>query len=244
VGDAGNFSQAHIPGAVLVEPTELVDGRPPANGRLPSTERLISLFSRLGYTPDMKIVLYDEEGGGWAGRMGWTLDIIGHDDWTYLDGGIHSWHAAGFPLESGDPPTIPPSDVSLTFDMHPVAEVSDLLDAIKQGSEVIWDVRSAEEYAGLKSGSARAGHIPGAVHLDWLELKDPNRSLRLAQELPALLAAHGVTGEVPIITHCQTHHRSGLSYMVGRLLGYEIRAYHGSWAEWGNREDTPIETGR
>jgi thiosulfate/3-mercaptopyruvate sulfurtransferase len=47
----------------------------------------------------------------------------------------------------------------------------------------------------------------------------------------------------PVITHCQSHHRSGLSYMVGRLLGFaNIRAYHGSWGEWGNRDDLPIET--
>ena len=244
VGDPGNYSQAHIPGALLVEPRELVDGRPPASGRLPSAERLTALFSRLGYEPNLEIVLYDEEGGGWAGRMAWTLDIIGHATWSYIDGGIHSWHAAGLPLEGGNPPEVTPTDVALTLDMGPVAEIDDVLRAIKGGDEVIWDVRSAEEFAGLKSGSARAGHIPGAVNLDWLALKDPNRGLRLAEDLPALLAAHGVSGDTPIITHCQTHHLSGLSYLVGRLLGYEIRAYHGSWAEWGNRDDTPVETGR
>jgi thiosulfate/3-mercaptopyruvate sulfurtransferase len=227
----------------LVEPRELVDGTPPAGGRLPSAERLTALFGRIGYVPDQEVVLYDEEGGGWAGRMAWTLDIIGHAAWSYIDGGIHSWHAAGLPLEMGAPPAITPTQVTLNLDLSPVAEIPDILRAIASGNEVIWDVRTAEEYAGLKSGSSRAGHIPGALHLDWQALKDPNRGLRLTEQMPGLLAAHGLTGDRPIITHCQTHHRSGLSYMVGRLLGYDIRAYHGSWSEWGNREDTPIETG-
>ena len=72
-------------------------------------------------------------------------------------------------------------------------------------------------------------------------LKDPTRALRLTEGLTELLAAHGIDPTVPTITHCQTHHRSGLSYMIGRLLGFsEIRAYHGSWAEWGNRDDLPV----
>ena len=243
VGDPANFVQAHIPGAVLVEPRELVDGTPPAVGRLPDQQRLTHLFERLGYRPDLEIVLYDEEGGGWAGRLAWTLDIIKHPRWAYLNGGIHAWHAAGLPLEAGNPPNIEPTAVALDFDHAPIAEIPDVLAAIEKGNETIWDVRSAEEYSGQKSGSQRAGHIPGAVNLDWMALKDPTRALRLKENLTELLAVHGVTGEQPIITHCQTHHRSGLSYMIGRLLGWQIRAYQGSWSEWGNREDTPIETG-
>jgi len=74
---------------------------------------------------------------------------------------------------------------------------------------------------------------------------DPARQLRLIEHLPELLAAHGISPEKQVITHCQTHHRSGLTYLAARLLGFpRIRAYHGSWGEWGNRDDTPVETGR
>jgi 3-mercaptopyruvate sulfurtransferase SseA len=108
----------------------------------------------------------------------------------------------------------------------------------------VWDCRSAEEFRGQKSGSARAGHIPGAVHLDWLDLMDRARALRLRTDLEALLAERGIDRGRDVVTHCQTHHRSGLSYLVARLLDFpRIRAYPGSWSEWGNRTDTPVATG-
>ena len=95
------FSQAHIQGAIGVEPQELVCGIPPATGLLPDREHLQMLFARIGYRPDLNYVLYDDEGGGWAGRFAWTLDVIGHDGWQYLNGGLHAWHAAGLPLVGG-----------------------------------------------------------------------------------------------------------------------------------------------
>jgi thiosulfate/3-mercaptopyruvate sulfurtransferase len=244
VGAADTFRLAHVPGAVLVQPGELIDGRPPASGRLPDVGRLTDLFRRLGYAPDLEIVVYDDEGGGWAGRFAWTLDVIGHHHWCYLNGGLAAWHQAGLPLEQGEGLIPEPSTASITIDPGPIAEAEDVMRAIDDPDQVIWDVRSAEEYAGLRSGSRRAGHVPGAVNLDWQLLKDPSRGLRLREDLADLLPRYGIDPGRQIITHCQTHHRSGLSYMVGRLLGYDrIRAYQGSWAEWGNRDDTPITTG-
>jgi thiosulfate/3-mercaptopyruvate sulfurtransferase len=234
------FEQAHIPGAVLIEPAELVCGIPPASGKLPSTAQIAATLSRVGYQPDQRIIAFDDEGGGWAGRLFWTLDVIGHHDWAYLDGGLHAWHAAGLPLAQGASAPAPAEPCEITVDTAPIAEIPDVMAAIDDADSVIWDVRSAEEYAGLRSGSARRGHIPGAVNLDWELLKDANRQLRLIDNLDDVAASLGLLQAKQIITHCQTHHRSGLSYLVGRLLGLNIKAFHGSWAEWGNDPNTPI----
>lgn len=237
------YDVAHLPGAVNVEPRELVSGVPPAIGRLPHRARLTALFRRIGYTHGAEVVTLDDEGGGWAGRFAWTLDVIGNNNWRYLDGGLHAWHAAGLPL-SRETTTRQPTDVEVDIDPRPIAEAEDILAQLGDPGFLVWDCRSAEEFAGREVAAARAGHIPGAVNLDWLELMDRGRQLRLTEDVEALLARHGITPDRDIVTHCQTHHRSGLTYMTARLLGFpRVRAYHGSWSEWGNRLDTPVETG-
>ena len=243
IGDPQSYAAGHIPDAVLVTPAQLVSGAPPATGRLPERERLDELFSELGYDPSLSFVAYDDEGGGWAGRFLWTLDVIGHSRWHYLNGGLHAWVHDGLPLERV-PHRRAPAPTQVSIDHEHIAEVDDVLESIDDPNMCVWDCRSAAEYRGEKRAAARAGHIPGAVNLDWLELMDPDRGLRLRDDLTDLLARHGISPSTRLITHCQTHHRSGLSYLVARLLGFESpRAYHGSWSEWGNRDDTPIHTG-
>ena len=244
VASADAYAAAHIAGAVHVAPGELVSGIRPATGQLPDDARLEALFSRIGYRPDATIVVYDDEGGGWAGRFIWTLDIIGYRDWWYLNGGIHAWAAAGLPLQRA--PVHPhPTKVHLSIDRGPIADAQDVIDRLGDASVVVWDCRSIDEYTGRRATAARNGHIPGAVHLDWLDLMDRERQLRLRTDVEALLTARGITRDKEVIAHCQTHHRSGLAYLVARALGYpKIRGYHGSWSDWGNRDDTPIETGQ
>jgi len=237
-----NWAQLHIPGAVHINPSELVCGVPPAAGKLPSLPMLSATFARIGYHPDQHIVVYDDEGGGWAGRFIWTLDVIGHKHYSVLDGGLHSWYKEQHPV-TADVRAVTPTNVSLTIHPDVIAELDTVLESLGKPGVKIWDARSKEEYLGLRSSSARAGHIPGAINLDWLDVMDRSRNLRLLplEQIRTRLDELGIHAGDRIITHCQSHHRSGLTYLVAKLLGFDAQGYHGSWGEWGNNPDVPVE---
>lgn len=235
-----HYSRHHLPGAIHVSPAEIVSGIKPAVGKLPTEERLKALLERIGYSPERHIVAYDDEGGGWAGRFIWTMVVLGHESCSYLNGGLIAWAQAQLPLTAVTP-DITPTRVAITINRDVIAEKEDVLSAIDDENTQIWDARSAEEYAGSRVVAARGGHVPGAINLDWLDLMDPDRQLRLRADLAELVRERGLNSDKAIITHCQTHHRSGLTWLAGRFLGLNIRAYPGSWSEWGNDPDTPID---
>lgn len=243
VSSAENYQQHHVPGAIHVEPKALQLGTPPVPGKLPTLEQLNALFSRIGLSDQHHVIVYDDEGGGWAGRLIWTLDVIGHPHYSYLNGGLSAWVNEGYPVEIAVNEGLA-TRYQASINSAPIADIDDILAHLGSDHLAIWDARSPEEYTGSKVVAKRGGHIPGAINLNWLELMDRNRNLRLV-ELDGLqhrLNTLGLTKDKQIITHCQTHHRSGLSYLAMKILGYtEIKGYHGSWSEWGNREDTPVE---
>ena len=236
------FIKHHIPESALIEPAELVCGIKPAIGKLPDAEKLSLVFSRIGLRKDKHVVAYDDEGGGWAGRLIWTLDILGHQNCSFLNGGLVAWINESYPISS-DPPKQDPSDYIAKIDRKFIANLEDVLNQIGDASAIVWDARDAEEFAGTKVTAIKNGHIPGAVNMDWLNLMDRDRNLRLKSldVLERELESLGINKHKKIITHCQTHHRSGLSYLVGKMLGFDIKAYDGSWSEWGNHPNTPIE---
>lgn len=235
------YIRMHVPGAVHVEPAELVAGTAPAVGKLPPISRIEALLNRIGHSPDRHIVAYDDEGGGWAGRFIWTLDVIGHSKSSYLNGGLIAWADEGLPVTTAVPDVTESSNTDLSYSSHLVATREDVLHAIDDPQVVIWDARSAEEYAGTRVNAARGGHIPGAINFDWLDAMDRQRSLRIREDIGDALASRGIAADKKVITHCQTHHRSGFTYLIGKSLGYDISAYAGSWSEWGNDPELPVE---
>ena len=121
-----------------------------------------------------------------------------------------------------------------------------ILAHLKDPAVVLLDARSPDEYTGRTKRAARVGHIPGAVNYNWTDAMDQSRFLRLkdAQELKRALEGLGVTPDKEVITYCQTHHRSAHTYVVLKSLGYpKVKAYPGSWSEWGARDDTAVVKG-
>ncbi|MDN3526213.1 rhodanese-like domain-containing protein [Halomonas sabkhae] len=241
---AESHAQGHVPGAVYLDHRRLLAGSGEVPNEVPSAEALSQLFSSLGLTRDTHVVAYDDEGGGWAGRLLWTLELLGHGRYSYLNGGIQAWRAAELPIAT-DTVTPNPSEYTAEF-RHPEAAIDrhEIIERLEDADLAIWDARSRDEYLGHKGDNQRLGHIPGAVNFEWTRAMDPERQLRIRDyaELVTELDALGLTTDMDIVTHCQTHHRSGFTWLVGKALGLRMRGYAGSWKEWGNRDDTPIET--
>jgi len=235
-----NYHRGHIPGAVYLAPKAILRGEAPTPGKIAEVTQLESVFEQLGLTPETHVIVYDDEGGGWAGRFIWTLDAIGHDRYSYLNGGIHAWRSESLP-EASETSTRPSAPQQLTIDPAVVIEIEDILEQLKQPNAAVWDARSPEEYRGEKVLAKKAGHMPKAINCEWTSLMDPKRDLRLREDARQRLHALGLNESQAIITHCQTHHRSGFTYLVGKILGFNVKGYHGSWSEWGNHPDTPVE---
>lgn len=238
------YAEGHIPGAVNLGYASIVRVAPPCMGLLPDEVRLSAVLSDLGLTAETHVVAYDDEGGGRASRLLWTLDVLGHRHFSLLNGGLQAWMAGGHALsQKAEQPVSKPYPVKLA-DSPRVAEKAYILSRLGQADLALLDTRSPPEFQALDVRAARGGHIPGAVNMNWVEAMDQTRQLRFKpdSELRDRLQGLGVTPDKEVIVYCQTHHRSAHTYMVLKHLGYEkLRGYPGAWSEWGNDTSLPVE---
>jgi len=243
VGRAETYALTHLPGAVHLDYARIVAARPPAGGLLPEAEQLAEVLGGIGLTPAVHVVAYDNEGSGKAARLLWTLDAVGHAHASLLNGGLDAWVAENRAVESGTRPVMA-TRYPVKINGAVVADKNYIVRRLKDSQTVLLDARSPEEYVGSIRRAARGGHIPGAVNFNWTDAIDSNRKLRLkpTEQLKQMLAARGITPDKEIVTYCQTHHRSAHTFFVLKYLGYpRIKGYPGSWSEWGNSTDVPIE---
>ncbi len=238
-----SYAKFHVPGAVHLDYARIITAQKPVMGLVPDDATLAAVFSNIGIDARTHIVACDDEGGGRAARLLWTLEVAGHHSLSLLNGGLHAWVNEGHTLDS-----VPATPVARVFEVHrdtaSSADSDYIMAHLNRDDCVLLDARSPDEYKGIKKYAERAGHIPGAVNFEWTEAMDQASNLRLkpADELKGLLAERGITPDKEIIAYCQTHHRSAHTCLVLQSLGFErVRGYVGSWSDWGNNPELPLE---
>ncbi|HKJ00676.1 MAG TPA: sulfurtransferase [bacterium] len=236
---------AYIPGAVAL-PVHFSLKDPDDPLHVVDRQRFAQAMGQLGITKETTVVLYDRHGGMAAARVWWVLTYYGHAKVRVLNGGWHRWRAEGWPV-SLNLKQRPPARFSPHPNQAVLARVDYVLKHLDDPDVQVLDVRNQSEWAGHNPwGNRRTGHIPGAMHWEWINslAEDERRMFRPADELRAGLSKVGITPEHEVITHCQAGIRASQAALVLTLLGFpRVRNFDGSMKEWANSDSTPMENG-
>jgi len=247
--DTEAYAEAHAPGAIGFNwETQLQD----------QTQRDIlekgdfeGLLGRHGISAESTVVIYGDNSNWFAAYTYWQFKYWGHADVKLLNGGRDYWIENDYPTTT-DVPDFPAVDYVARGPFEGIrAYRNDVKKAIQRGIPLV-DVRSPEEFSGevlappgLQETAQRGGHIPGARNISWADTVNPNGTFKSADELRELYESQSVTDDQEVIAYCRIGERSSIAWFVlHELLGYaDVTNYDGSWTEWGNLVDAPIETG-
>jgi len=241
------YDEGHIPGAIKLHWRE--DLQDPVERDLVEKDAFEQLMGSRGIANETTIVLYGDKNNWFAAYAYWYLKIYGHNDVRILDGGRQKWIDASRELTTDEPQVSPASYSARDRD----ETIRARRDAVREtiGRDALVDVRSPQEYSGEliaapgyeQEGAQRAGHIPTAQSIPWAQAVKDDGTFKSADELRELYGAKGITPERSVTAYCRIGERSAHTWFVLReLLGYEdVRNYDGSWTEWGNLIDVPIE---
>jgi len=235
------FAAGHIPTAIHLDlwGVSLIDTDPaPLKAFMWMIEHVLAVHGVDASTP---VIVYDEQSGVRAARAFWFLEHFGHPSVRLLDGGFNAWVASGLPVTRDAAPP-PKSEWTGTREERTLATWKDVKDAIGRAGSVILDTRTDAEHEGTLVRARRGGAVPGAIHIEWTRNLAESGEFKSADELRKMYVDAGVTPDREVITYCQGGYRAANSYLALRLLGYpRVRMYIGSWKEWGDREELPIE---
>src|SRR3954462_6559900 len=245
------YEEGHIPGAVKLHWKD--DLQDPLERDLVEKERFEELLGERGIANDTIVVLYGDKNNWFAAYAYWYLKIYGHEDVRILDGGRQKWIDEGRDLSTETPA---PQQAEYTAKQRDET-LRAYRDKVKEGigsqEKGLVDVRSPQEYSGQlvaapgyeQEGALRAGHIPTAQSIPWAQAVRDDGTFRPVEELRELYESNGVGPDKEVTAYCRIGERSAHTWFVLReLLGYpKVKNYDGSWTEWGNLVDVPIEKG-
>ena len=239
--DSRSFSEyknGHIPGAVNIDLFQLHWFDTTKRGIKDFNRQSRLLLSNIGISKDSKVIFYDNVSGISSARGVWLLLYFSHKKVCMLDGGFEKWKREKLPVEvkSNQLRNIP-------FKGKPnskvIADANEVKKSISNKNVKIVDARSREEYTGSEVRAVRRGHIPSAININW-EHNIENDIFKSKEKLSKIYSK--IPKDAQVITYCQGGYRAANAFLVFKMLGYKkVKMYLGSWGEWGNRLDFPVE---
>lgn len=237
-----DYWAGHLEGALNFDPFPFHHSDTSEAGLREFRGQLAWIFSALGITSNETVVFYENDSGMRATRGAWALEYMGHRAVRILDGGLKL--AAGERLITSAR-LVQPTNFQGEPRENALASRDYIVTRIGRSDTQIFDVRSDEEYYGERVRARRGAAIPGAIHRNWTHNLGADGAFKPATQLRAEFEALGLDPNREIIPYCQGGYRSANAYVALKVAGYRhVRNYLGSWGEWGNRDELPIEMPR